>query len=192
MAAKNPREEIIEQPLELFGYKIIFPALHGGTFGSIHHAKKGGSTYIAKRIATDGVEAEWINRYRMEPRLMKQLGKHPNIVRYIDHFESNRAIYIIMEKCIEGNMSRFFKHHSKHTDVLQPLSSFKLDIMVQLCNGIEKLHAEKIVHRDLKPDNILFCRDGEKIRAKIADFGLSKEYIKECEDEVCLRNLLMQ
>jgi serine/threonine protein kinase len=33
-----------------------------------------------------------------------------------------------------------------------------------------------IVHRDIKPENVLLCRKGRKLNAKLADFGLAKNY----------------
>ena len=69
--------------------------------------------------------------------------------------------------------------------VCKPLSQFKLGIMVQISDGLCKLHEENIVHRDLKPENILFCIKGDHLVAKLADFGLSKEWSKECSNKVC-------
>ena len=38
--------------------------------------------------------------------------------------------------------------------------------------GVAHIHSLKILHRDLKPDNIIVDK-GEKIRVRIADFGVS-------------------
>lgn len=47
------------------------------------------------------------------------------------------------------------------------------DIMYQIMQGVDFLHANRIVHRDLKPQNILVATSGE---VKLADFGLARIY----------------
>jgi serine/threonine protein kinase len=54
-----------------------------------------------------------------------------------------------------------------------PSESRKISIALDICNGLNYLHSKKIAHRDLKPENILLFGDG--LRAKISDFGTSKE-----------------
>lgn len=46
----------------------------------------------------------------------------------------------------------------------------KLDICLEIANGIKYLHDEGIIHRDLKLSNILICPGG---KIKLCDFGLS-------------------
>lgn len=50
-----------------------------------------------------------------------------------------------------------------------------LDIMVQLLDALEAIHAGGVVHNDIKPDNILFDEDGS---LRIIDFG-NAERIEE-------------
>ncbi|CAI5474644.1 unnamed protein product [Closterium sp. Yama58-4] len=47
----------------------------------------------------------------------------------------------------------------------------RLDILIGAARGFEYLHSFGLVHRDIKPANILL---GDKMQAKIADFGLLK------------------
>ena len=43
-------------------------------------------------------------------------------------------------------------------------------VALEICRGLEEIHAQGIVHRDLKPSNVLLGRAGE---VKIADFGIA-------------------
>lgn len=39
--------------------------------------------------------------------------------------------------------------------------------------GLDALHVRKLIHGDIKPTNILLYREGDRLVAKLADFGLS-------------------
>lgn len=49
---------------------------------------------------------------------------------------------------------------------------------IEIMYGLLYLHQQKIIYRDLKPQNLLINHDGH---VKIADFGLSKQNMKEKE-----------
>jgi serine/threonine protein kinase len=60
----------------------------------------------------------------------------------------------------------------------------KIDLLLQVINGIEYLHSNGIIHRDLKLSNIFVLFDENKnIKIKIGDFGfLTKElYFKKSQ-----------
>lgn len=50
----------------------------------------------------------------------------------------------------------------------------RLRLFLEVCNGVEHCHRNNVIHRDLKPANILTHFDGERILAKLIDFGIAK------------------
>jgi eukaryotic-like serine/threonine-protein kinase len=46
-----------------------------------------------------------------------------------------------------------------------------IDILLQVCAGLEHAHASGLVHRDIKPQNLIIRSDGV---VKIGDFGVAR------------------
>ncbi|XP_059512929.1 serine/threonine-protein kinase ULK3 isoform X6 [Myotis daubentonii] len=76
-------------------------------------------------------------------------------------------IYLIMEFCAGGDLSRFI-----HTRRILPEKVARV-FMQQMASALQFLHARNISHLDLKPQNILLS-SLEKPHLKLADFGFSQ------------------
>ncbi|XP_045442799.1 serine/threonine-protein kinase ULK3 isoform X6 [Pipistrellus kuhlii] len=76
-------------------------------------------------------------------------------------------IYLIMEFCAGGDLSRFI-----HTRRILPEKVARV-FMQQLASALQFLHQRNISHLDLKPQNILLS-SLEKPHLKLADFGFSQ------------------
>ncbi len=50
----------------------------------------------------------------------------------------------------------------------------RLELFVQVCEGVQHAHRRAILHRDLKPSNVLVATEGGRPAPKIIDFGLAK------------------
>jgi non-specific serine/threonine protein kinase/serine/threonine-protein kinase len=50
----------------------------------------------------------------------------------------------------------------------------RLDLFIQVCEGVQHAHQKGIIHRDIKPSNILITIQADKPVPKIIDFGVAK------------------
>jgi serine/threonine protein kinase len=102
-------------------------------------------------------------KFRNEARTIARL-KHENIVRIYDIEELHGTVFTIMEY-LDGVSLRNLLDKIPRL----PLPAV-LDILLQVCAGLNYAHEQGFIHRDIKPANILIQPDG---RAKILDFGLA-------------------
>jgi len=54
----------------------------------------------------------------------------------------------------------------------------RLDLFVEVCEGVQHAHQKTIIHRDLKPSNVLVGLQDNKLCPKIIDFGLAKATVQ--------------
>ncbi|BFY99869.1 hypothetical protein BsWGS_02909 [Bradybaena similaris] len=98
-----------------------------------------------------------------EVQLQKNL-KHKHVVEFINYFEDDSNVYIILENCSRKSLVHVLKHRKYLTE---PEVRYYLR---QLVEGVEYIHSNQIIHRDLKLGNMLLNHDME---LKLADFGLA-------------------
>ncbi|KLU87446.1 serine/threonine protein kinase, partial [Magnaporthiopsis poae ATCC 64411] len=142
-----------------------------GAFATVYKvtSKYDGKPYAAKeldkrRFIKNGVLDQKVEN---EMKIMRRV-THPNIVRYVDHFEwDNRLLIIVMEYIPLGDLSGYVHKYG-------PLDeNMGIEVTKQLAGALGYLHQNNITHRDVKPDNILIqARD--PLNVKLTDFGLSK------------------
>jgi len=96
---------------------------------------------------------------------------HPSLPRYIEHFEEDGALYLVMEK-VEGE-SLAARRRRK-----QPLSYDQvLNFLRDASASLAYLHSQTppIVHRDIKPGNVILRPDGSYC---LVDFGSVRDRLK--------------
>jgi serine/threonine protein kinase len=109
------------------------------------------------------MDPEFSEKFRHEAKTIARLN-HPNIVKVYDIEERYRTVFIIME-FLEGFSLQYLLINKP-----RPSLSSTLDIILQVCSGLEYAHKQGIIHQDIKPANIFIQPDGQ---AKIVDFGLA-------------------
>lgn len=117
---------------------------------------------------------------KREARLLKRLHRyrHPNIIEVYDVTEGDRPPYYLEMEYADGPTLDAWLAGDP------PLGE-RLEIVAQVADALDTVHAAGICHRDIKPSNILLSRreDGALV-AKLSDFGLGA-----AEDENVLRSL---
>jgi predicted Ser/Thr protein kinase len=103
------------------------------------------------------------DRFEREARAMARLG-HGNIVVLYDFGVAEGLHYFLME-FVEGANLRELQARGRLTPARV------LEVMDEVCDGLQYAHAKGVVHRDIKPENILIDQQGH---VKIGDFGLAK------------------
>ena len=58
-------------------------------------------------------------------------------------------------------------------------------LVIHVLYGLDAAHKRGVVHRDIKPDNILVCREGSELVAKIIDFGVMRLLDDTSEEGFC-------
>ena len=92
---------------------------------------------------------------------------HPNLVTIYEFGEDQGVLFIAMERVKGQDLEEMLRQRS-----LTPGES--LEVLAQVCDGLEFAHRNDIIHRDIKPSNVRVLRDGRRILAKVMDFGVAR------------------
>jgi len=99
--------------------------------------------------------------------------KHPGITRFYEWFQTEDKLFIAMEFLPGGDVLQFILENGCFSE------NAARRLFKEIVNAVKYLHDKNIVHRDLKPENILLtCKDVDKMKPKLADFGLARKNIK--------------
>jgi len=105
---------------------------------------------------------------KREARLLKRLRKHrhPNLVEVYDVTEGDRPPYYLEMEYVAGPSLEAWL-------ATNPPLRERLEIIAQVADALDTVHAAGIYHRDIKPANILLTRrEDATLLAKLTDFGL--------------------
>jgi serine/threonine protein kinase/HEAT repeat protein len=159
-------------------------AIIGGSYRIVRLIGKGGmgQVYLAEHLtlakkcalkvmsSNQVTEKAWI-RFQTEAKAIAGLD-HANLVRVSDlGIHENSLPFFAMEYVDGQSIAQRLADHGPMDQ------STTLEVLQQICDGIECAHKQGIVHRDLKPANIMLVEDSQKpghFKIKILDFGLAK------------------
>ena len=127
-------------------------------------------TVLRRYVALKLLSASFRKTKDMQERFLREARaagaiQHANIVTVYDLGEAEGQLYIAME-LVEG------RDLSDMIALRDPLAlERKLDITIEVLDGLHFAHQRGVIHRDVKPSNVRVMTDG---RIKIMDFGIAR------------------
>ncbi len=153
-------------PASIGKYKIL-ERIGRGAMGVVYSARDEiMDRVVALKVMAGDLEAEPDTRARFyrEAKVGGQL-LHRNITTVFDLGESEGRLYMVME-LLRGQPLNQFLARPEGVSL-----EMKVDLMIQLCEGLAAAHSHGVYHRDIKPSNLYVLDDGT---LKILDFGIAR------------------
>src|SRR5437773_772887 len=122
--------------------------------------------YVALKILSSAIGRTQDARARFlrEARAAGAL-QHRNIVTIYDLGEADGQLFIAMELVDGRDLSHLIAQQEALT------LERKLDIAIEVLQGLSYAHGRGVIHRDIKPSNVRIASDGS---VKIMDFGIAR------------------
>jgi serine/threonine protein kinase len=124
---------------------------------------------IAPEAASDEVFAR---RFAEESRIAASI-EHPNVVPIYAAGEEAGVPFIAMRYVAGADLARRLTREGR----LSP--QVVVDLIAQIGNGLDAIHAAGLIHRDVKPANVLLSGDEGGAHAYITDFGVARNVATE-------------
>lgn len=152
------------------GKYLIEEKVGVGGFGTVY---KGRDPFIKRAVAIktcQSEEEEIKKRFFREAEFAGNL-HHRNITTIYDFGVTDDGTpYIVQEFLTGEDLDKL----ARKRDPL-PLRR-KLEILVDVCEGLGYAHTAGIIHRDIKPSNVRILEDGT---VKLMDFGIAKSMVSQ-------------
>ncbi|XP_028293138.1 serine/threonine-protein kinase PLK4 isoform X2 [Gouania willdenowi] len=147
----------------------VLTLLGKGSFACVYRAK---SVKTGLEVAIKTIDKKAMHKAGMVQRVTNEVEihcrlKHPSILELYNYFEDSNYVYLVLEMCHNGEMSRYLKER-KNPFMEDEARHF----MHQIVKGMLYLHTHGILHRDLTLSNLLLSSN---MNIKIGDFGLATQ-----------------
>jgi WD40 repeat protein/serine/threonine protein kinase len=169
-------EIVCDGPGTVLGPYRLLELLGEGGMGTVFRAEQMQPVkrQVALKILKPGlVSGKFLARFGAERQVLALLD-HPHIAKVFDAGETPAAEaggsprpYLVMELVPGVPLTQYCDAH-------RLMVRQRLELFVQVCQGVQHAHQKGIIHRDLKPSNVLVAQyDGRPV-PKIIDFGVAK------------------
>ena len=160
--AETPRPS---RPERIGRYKVV-ERIGRGAMGVVYaaHDELMGRDVAVKVMMTDlEAEPDIRARFMREAQVSASLA-HRNIVTIYDIGEDNGRLFIVMELLRGQTLDKCLKQRVLSIEE-------KIDLTLEVCEGLAAASAAGVCHRDVKPANLFLQEEGG---LKILDFGIAR------------------
>jgi tetratricopeptide (TPR) repeat protein len=138
---------------------------------------------VALKLIKAGMDTKAVVARFESERQALALMDHPNIARVYDAGSTAEGRpYFVMEY-VPGLAI------TEYCDTHRLTIKERLELFIQVCEGVQHAHQKAIIHRDLKPSNVLVVEQDSKAVPKIIDFGLAKATAQRLTDKTMFTEL---
>ncbi|MEQ1854951.1 MAG: serine/threonine-protein kinase [Longimicrobiales bacterium] len=155
---------------ERIGPFRVLELLGEGGMGTVYRAEQSEPVRreVALKVVHGGLRSASARARFDAERQALAVMEHPNIARIFDAGTTEDGVAWFAMELVPGTaVTTFADLHELDVDQ-------RIDLVVDVCRGVQHAHAKGVVHRDLKPSNILVSEiDGRPV-PRIIDFGIAK------------------
>lgn len=182
IGAKRPKGNLLSSETSAFDTMPDLPEISGYTIDRLLGQGSMGMVYLARRKPKDkqyaiktvlpeaALSDRMMNLFLREISILSQL-RHKRIVRFHEMGAAEGLFYFVMDYVSTIKVREFLQPFSDRVRIKACVA-----LILQVLEALEYAHARGYVHRDVKPPNVLVGWKGSKLRAKVADFGLAKNF----------------
>ena len=122
----------------------------------------------ALKIIKAGMDTKQVVARFESERQALALMDHPAIAKVLDAGATHDGRpYFVMEYVPGVRIT-------EHSDAHMLDTAARIELFIQVCEGVQHAHQKAIIHRDLKPSNVLVSLVDGAEQPKIIDFGIAK------------------
>lgn len=156
-------------PTEVGSYRLLSELGEGG-WGVVYRAIQEHPVRreVAVKVIKLGMDTRAVVARFEAERQALALMDHPNIARVLDAGSTENGRPFFVMELVAGIPITDFCDQRRFS------IARRIQLFLQVCNGVQHAHQKGVIHRDLKPSNILVAVHDEIPQAKIIDFGIAK------------------
>ncbi|HET6981567.1 MAG TPA: serine/threonine-protein kinase [Myxococcaceae bacterium] len=140
---------------------------------------------VAVKVIKAGMDSkEIVARFESERQALA-LMDHPAIAKVFDGGTTPEGRPFFVMEYVAGLPI------TEYCDTNRLSTSERLELLAEVCEGVQHAHHKAVIHRDLKPSNILVTRLDGRAQPKIIDFGIAKAVGRRLTDKTLFTELGM-
>uniref|UniRef100_J3MWT6 Protein kinase domain-containing protein n=1 Tax=Oryza brachyantha TaxID=4533 RepID=J3MWT6_ORYBR len=155
-----------------------------GGFGNVYYGRLENTSEVAVKIRSE-YSKQGLHQFLAEVMNLTKV-HHRNLVSLVGYCWEKDHLALVYEYMSGGNLCDHLRGKTGVGDTLNWAT--RLRIVLEAAQGLDYLHKGcnlPIIHRDVKTNNILLSQN---LKAKLADFGLSKTYMSDTQTHISTEN----